>query len=143
MFNRALCLCRLWVLLWRVGRKSAINIECHVGSYDVLIDCLTTTVSRRIRISERFEAVKDIWRSQEIFSFDFTRHSFMFIELPSVAIDVTYVWLKLASLWRWSFVASRSFFSKTCYQEIFRVSMLLFWVFSVFSFEIKKEGISE
>lgn len=28
------------------GKKSAINIECHVGYYDVLIDCLTTTVSR-------------------------------------------------------------------------------------------------
>lgn len=37
--------------------KSAINIECHVGCYDVLIDCLTT--NRLEAISTKREAFED------------------------------------------------------------------------------------
>lgn len=37
--------------------KSAINIECHVGCYDVLIDCLTT--NRLEAISTKREAFDD------------------------------------------------------------------------------------
>lgn len=40
-------------MLLRVTEKSAINIECHVGYYDVLIDCLTTSVSRQSPQTER------------------------------------------------------------------------------------------
>lgn len=46
-FHVQLALCRLWVFVARRGSKSAINIECRVKYYDVLIDCLTTTAPRR------------------------------------------------------------------------------------------------
>jgi hypothetical protein len=43
------------------GGKSAINTECHGGYYDVLIDCLTTAVSKTNENKrEVFEAEKDI-----------------------------------------------------------------------------------
>lgn len=50
-----------------VTENSAINIECHVGYYDVLIDCLTTTVSRGSRRQAMIENRKDIWASSRHF----------------------------------------------------------------------------
>lgn len=75
----ALCaVCRLWVLLRRGRRKSAIILSVMLDDYDVLIDCLTTTVPRWTRISERFEARNDIWRSLEISFLLFWHHSSFF-----------------------------------------------------------------
>lgn len=58
----------------RVTKKSAINIECHVGYYEVLIDCLTTTFFRVIVTETGTGETLETWcsRSQETISFHFS-----------------------------------------------------------------------
>lgn len=57
--------CFVALLFCGVTRKTAINIECHVGCYDVLIDCLTT--NRFEAISTKQSRERHLTRSQEIF----------------------------------------------------------------------------
>lgn len=77
--------------------KMRLTLSVVLG-YDVIIDCLTTTVSRRMRIVEVIPITtkknkrKKKFDAPSRFRFcDFSRHSFMFIELPRVAIEVMHV----------------------------------------------------
>jgi hypothetical protein len=124
-FTSLLCsfaFCRLsGLLLNALGEEAKARLILSVVlRYGVIIDCLTTTASRWIRIVERFEAPKrfNLW--------DFNRHSIMFIELPRDTIDVDVCSTQIG------FIMEK--FCSFCINFSWKIKRRLLWKHVVFEF---------